>query len=103
MQQPVKQKPSIQQPTMQKTAIQPPAMQQPTIEHKKADQARLEAVEAQKKAISAGVKDQNDDYQAACYRIEEAEALYKKGKFKQASFKFYQAVNQFSATYESKE
>ena len=103
IQQPVKQKPSIQQPTMQKTAIQPPAMQQPTIEHKKADQARLEAVEAQKKAISAGVKDQNDDYQAACYRIEEAEALYKKGKFKQASFKFYQAVNQFSATYESKE
>ena len=76
---------------------------EPTIEQKKADQARLEAVEAQKKAINAGVKDQNDDYLAACRRIEEAEDLYKKGKFKQASFKFYQAVNQFSATYESKE
>ena len=69
-----------------------------TIEQKKADDARLKAGEEQGKAIAAGVNVQNDDYQAACRRMEEAENLYKKGYYKQAESKFYLAVNQFSAT-----
>ncbi len=93
-----------------KTNAVPPVTRPPvdappqiTIEQKKADRARLKAVEVQKKAIDSGVNIQNDDYQAACLRMEEAEDLYKKRKFKQASFKFYQAVDQFLTTYEPKE
>ena len=59
--------------------------------------------EAQKQARAAGIDVQNDAYKAACRRLDEAEDLYKKGNYKQAVFKFYQAADQFSATHGKKE
>ena len=71
----------------------------PPITQINADRARSKAEDEQKKARDAGVNVQNDDYQAACLRMEEAEELYKKGNYKQAVSKFALAAKQFSATY----